>query len=145
MVICCDTSFLFSFYATDAHTSRALAELKSLSQPIALTKLNEFEFGNALRFAEYRKLLAAGKAEAHIADFNADILAGNFIDLACNLAMILDEAKKLSAKYTTQGGYRSFDILHVAASLHLGAREFLSFDANQRKLAKAEGLKIRPV
>ena len=145
MLICCDTSFLFSAYATDVHTPRALAELKSLAQPLAVTKLNEFEIGNALRFAEYRKLLPAGKSEAHLADFYADILSGKFTDLACNLAVVLAEAKRLSGKYTLRGGYRSFDILHVAAALHLGAREFLTFDANQRKLAKAEGLKIRPV
>ena len=145
MLVCCDTSFLFSAYATNAHTPRALAELKGLAQPIAVTKLNEFEIGNALRLAEYRKLLAAGKAKAHIADFYADILSGKFTDLSCNLAIVLAEAKRLSAKYTILGGYRSFDILHVAAALHLGAREFLSFDANQRKLAKAEGLKIGPV
>ena len=37
---------------------------------------------------------------------------------------------------------RSFDILHVAAAIHLGAKEFLTFDANQRKLAEAEGFKV---
>jgi len=36
------------------------------------------------------------------------------------------------------------DILHVATALHLGAREFLSFDGNQRKLARAEGMKAKP-
>lgn len=144
MLVCCDTSFLFSSYATDAHTLRALAQLKTLGQPVAITKLNEFEFTNALRFAEYRKLLAAGKAESHIADFYADVLSGRFIDHICDLTSVLSEAKRLSVKYTLWGGYRSFDILQVAAALHLGAREFLSFDAKQRKLAKAEGLKIRP-
>jgi predicted nucleic acid-binding protein len=34
------------------------------------------------------------------------------------------------------------DILHVATSLHLGAEEFLTFDANQKRLARAEGLKV---
>jgi len=36
------------------------------------------------------------------------------------------------------------DVLHVATALHLGAREFLTFDANQRKLAAAEKLKVTP-
>jgi predicted nucleic acid-binding protein len=42
------------------------------------------------------------------------------------------------------GGHRSLDILHVATALHLGALEFLTFDTNQRKLAAAEKLKVRP-
>jgi predicted nucleic acid-binding protein len=35
-------------------------------------------------------------------------------------------------------------VLHVATALHLGAREFLTFDASQRKLATAEKLKAKP-
>ncbi len=42
------------------------------------------------------------------------------------------------------GGHRSLDVLHVATALHLGAREFLTFDLNQRKLASAEKLKVKP-
>jgi len=38
------------------------------------------------------------------------------------------------------GGHRSLDVLHVATALHLGAQEFLTFDANQIKLARAEKL-----
>jgi predicted nucleic acid-binding protein len=32
------------------------------------------------------------------------------------------------------------DILHVATAVELGAKEFLTFDGNQRKLAEAEGM-----
>jgi hypothetical protein len=42
------------------------------------------------------------------------------------------------------GGHRAFAILHVAAALHLGASEFLTFDTNQRKLATTAGLKLGP-
>ena len=40
--------------------------------------------------------------------------------------------------------HRALDILHVAAAVHLGADEFLTFDFNQRKLALAAGLKPGP-
>ena len=39
-------------------------------------------------------------------------------------------------------GHRLFDIVNVATALHLGASEFLTFDANQRQLAEAEGLRV---
>ena len=45
---------------------------------------------------------------------------------------------------TVTGGHRAFDILHVAAAVHLGADEFLTFDSNQRRLALATGLKPGP-
>ena len=53
-------------------------------------------------------------------------------------------AKTLSKRHTMTGGHRSLDVLHVATALHLGAREFLTFDANQMKLALAEKLKVKP-
>jgi len=34
--------------------------------------------------------------------------------------------------------------MHVAAALLLKAEMFLSFDERQRKVAKAEGLKVKP-
>ena len=34
------------------------------------------------------------------------------------------------------------DILNVATALELGAREFLTFDENQKRLAEAEGLVV---
>jgi predicted nucleic acid-binding protein len=56
------------------------------------------------------------------------------------LAVVIDEAKRLSATHTLTGGHRGFDMLHVAAALQLKARHFLTFDANQKRLAEAEGL-----
>jgi hypothetical protein len=58
MVTCADTSFLFSVYANDTHTSRAIRWLRSQDAPLVLTALNEFELGNALRFAEFRRGIA---------------------------------------------------------------------------------------
>jgi predicted nucleic acid-binding protein len=43
---------------------------------------------------------------------------------------------------TDSHGHRSRDILHVATALESGAKEFLTFDKNQKKLAEAEGLVV---
>jgi len=58
------------------------------------------------------------------------------------LAAIVAEAKRLSATHSLTGGHRSFDILHVAAALNMKAARLLTFDGNQKKLAKAEGLVV---
>jgi predicted nucleic acid-binding protein len=39
---------------------------------------------------------------------------------------------------------RSFDILHVAAALELGATKFWSFDDRQKRLAEEVGLRVNP-
>jgi predicted nucleic acid-binding protein len=143
-IICCDTSFLYSYCGTDAHTPAAAAELIRLRQPFFITNLNEFELGNALRLAEYRKVLQPGKAAIILAALRADEQAGKLVSSICDFESVLVQANRLSIQYTLIGGYRSFDILHVAAALHLGADIFLSFDAKQRTLAAAEGLTVRP-
>ena len=39
---------------------------------------------------------------------------------------------------------RTLDIIHVAAALVLGTKEFVTFDARQGALAKLVGLTVRP-
>ena len=138
----CDTSFLFALYGSDLHTARALGYLRKLTQPLTLSLFNEFELENALRFAGWRKLFPAAQITLFQAAFEMDRKSGRLIVTPCNLAAVLTEARRLSTTYTLAGGHRAFDILHVAAALECGAGEFLSFDANQRKLAQAEGLKL---
>jgi predicted nucleic acid-binding protein len=142
--VCCDTSFLFALYGSDLHTARALAYIRKQTQPLTISILNEFELENALRFAGWRKLFPAVQIARFLAAFEMDRKSGRLIVIPCNLAAVLTKARRLSTAYTLAGGHRSFDILHVATALECGAGEFLSFDANQRKLARAEGLQLNP-
>jgi predicted nucleic acid-binding protein len=142
--VCCDTGFLFALYGSDFHTNRALAQVRKLVQPLTLSLLNEFELENALRFAGWRKLFSTAQVVSFLSAFELDKKAGRLVVMPCNLAAMLVEARKLSMAHTPAGGHRSFDILHVAVALECGAGGFLSFDANQRKLARAEGLNLNP-
>jgi len=142
MVTSADTSFLFSLYGNDVHTPRAVAWMESQQEPLTLTTLNEYELGNALRFAEFRKAIAPGQAARFCADFVADRSSGRLQIEVCNLADTVDEAKRLSTLHTLTGGHRGFDILHVAAAKLIRAARFLTFDDNQRKLARREGLEV---
>lgn len=142
MVICADTSFLFSLYGNDGNTPRAVAWMKTCRTALTLSAMNEYELGNALRFAEFRKGIGPGESALFWAQFEADRASGRMKVQVCNLADVLDEAKRLSATHTLTGGHRGFDILHVAASLRLKAKQFLTFDGNQKKLAEVEGLVV---
>lgn len=142
MVIYADTSFLFSVYGNDVHSARAVGWLKSQRSALTLTSLSEFELANALRFAEFRKVIAPGDAGLFWAQFEADCLSGRVQVQVCNLARVVDEAKRLSATHTLSGGHQGFDILHVSTALVVHARQFLTFDAHQKRLAEAEGLVV---
>ena len=109
-----------------------------------LSPFHQYELPNAVRLSVFRGLRDAAAGETILAAFEADLASGYFALPTCNLASVLIEARRLSASHTMTGGHRAFDILHVAAALHLGASEFLTFDTNQRKLATTAGLKTGP-
>lgn len=142
MVIACDTSFLFSLYGSDVHSPKAVAWAAQNTRALILNSLTHYEFGNALRFSEFRKAIPAGSATKYWSGFEAAITQGRLIVATSNLADVIDEARRLSALRTLNGGHRGFDILHVASALKLRATHFLTFDANQKKLAESEGLTV---
>jgi predicted nucleic acid-binding protein len=145
-MISCDTSFLASLYLVDTHTAKARARLRQIRTPdgLVLSPFHRYELPNAVRLSVFRGLRDAATGEMILAAFEADLASGHFDLPTCNLASVLIEAKRLSASHSMAGGHRAFDILHVAAALHLGASEFLTFDNNQRKLAITAGLKPGP-
>jgi predicted nucleic acid-binding protein len=143
MVIACDTSFLFSLYGSDVHSPKAVAWAAQSTKALHLNTLTHYEFGNAVRFAEFRKAIPAGSASLYWAGFEAAIAQGRLIVTTSNLADVVDEAKRLSSIRTLTRGHRAFDILHVASALKMNATHFLTFDANQKHLAEAEGLVVQ--
>lgn len=141
MIICCDTSFLFSLYHHDAHSMAARKYVASHASILSLSPFNRFELQQAFRFSEFCKIFKKGNAALLIAAFEKDLAIGYLQEQTCNLATILAEAHRLSSLHTLQKGCRAFDIIHVAAALYLEAKVFLTFDKNQQSLARSQGLK----
>jgi predicted nucleic acid-binding protein len=139
-----DTSFLFSLFGNDGHTAATQAWTRQARIPISLTVLNRYEFGNAVRFAAFRKAISQADALASLAAFETDLKAGYLQLVQLDLAAVITEAARLSELHTLSGGHRSFDILHVATARLLKATTFLTFDANQRKLATTVRLAVGP-
>ena len=140
MVIAADTSFLFSLYGNDSNTPDAVKWSSENILEIVVTILSRFELINALRFAECRRFIPLGKSADFTADFEFDLRDGRLVERSCSLSEVMAEAFRLSQAHTLTGGHRGFDILHVAAAKVTGATHFLTFDANQKKLAEKEGL-----
>jgi predicted nucleic acid-binding protein len=139
-----DTSFLFALYGQDAHTAAAKGRVRRLGSSLSITILQRYELGNAVRFAAFRKAIPARDAVSILTAFESDLKAGFLALTPCDLEDVVMEAERLSAIHTREGGHRSFDILHVAGARVLRAKEFLTFDANQRRLARDVGLVAGP-
>jgi predicted nucleic acid-binding protein len=139
-----DTSFLVSLYTQDANSPRAIASLRTLREPLPFTPFHRLEFRNAIRQRVFRGELTAAERSAALQDLDDDLQDGVLIHAPVPWTATLREAERLGATHTETLGVRSADILHVAAALMLDAKELLSFDVNQRKLAAAEGLQVRP-
>lgn len=150
MIACPDTSFLFAFYVKQSNSPAAAAHAATMREPLHVTALLAYEFRQALRFqvwrysANPREGIDLADAQAALNQFEADLANGVAVLAPCHFQDVFHRADELSKHHTIVGGHRSFDVLHVATALHLGAREFLTFDTNQRKLAAAEKLKVKP-
>ena len=137
-----ETSFLFSLYGNDLNTPHALAVTKNYSTALVTTVLGQFELENAVRLAVFRKVYSAEFGMQALSAVHSDIELGKICLAKISLDAVVKEARRLSNSYTLEGGYRSFDVLHVAGALIGGASHFLSFDNQQQELAIAEGLNL---
>ena len=108
------------------------------------------EFRQSVRFQIFRHGRDATQGYARktgleaLAKLQSNLDAGALVVAPADWAEVINVAERVSAQHTSSGGHRFIDVLHVATALHLGAIEFLSCDANQRKLAAAEGLAAKP-
>jgi predicted nucleic acid-binding protein len=139
-----DAGFLVSLYTRDAHSPRVTAILQAATEPLPFTPLHRLEIRNAIRLRVFRREITAIERAAALAEIEADLDNGVLVHVPLPWTDTLREAERLSAAHTEIIGGRSLDIVHVAAALLLGAKGFLSFDDRQRRIAKAEGLKVKP-
>jgi predicted nucleic acid-binding protein len=143
-----DTSFLYASYRLQARSNLAAAYFKQMSEPLHVGSLLLYEFRQSLRWQEFlhskdrTKGFDKAQGIAAFAKLQSNIASGGVVVVSVDWSDVHNIAERLSVQHTAREGHRSFDILHVATALHLGAKELLTFDANQKKLAKAEGLKV---
>lgn len=143
-----ETSFLCAIYREQENSPLADQSRTEISDPLPVSPLVLFEFRQSVRLQvrlhrNNRKLgFGAREGQALLRDLQSDLSSGVMTVLPADWAGVLSLAEMLSAKHTESGGHRFADILHVATALQIGAATFLTFDANQRCLAEAEGLTV---
>lgn len=134
-----DTSFLVSLYLEDTHSKTADRLLPSLTDCF-LTPLHRAEWFHAIAQHVFRGTLTEIKAGELHRLFDLDITNGPWREVAIPehaFALCADLARRHGAKL----GMRTLDTFHVACALELKAKRFWTFDEQQAKLAKAQGLR----
>jgi predicted nucleic acid-binding protein len=145
-----DTSFLCALYVRQDNSLAAAAHFKAMPEALPVSSLMLYEFRQSIRFQVWlhgrdkSKGYPQAIAEAALGKLQANMEAGAVVPVSADWPDVHRLAETLSKRHTMTGGHRSVDILHLATALHLAAREFLTFDTNQRKLAAAEKLKVKP-
>ncbi len=139
-----DTSFLFSLYGNDVHSPQARAMGDAFTVPLIFTPLHRHELHNAFRLAVFRKVLSPERCQSVLAELEADAKAGALAETPVAWAEVFAEAEAMSAAHTAALGTRATDILHVAAAVALGVKDFYTFDDRQAALARKAGMKVRP-
>jgi predicted nucleic acid-binding protein len=144
-----DTSFLCALYRTQEHSARADQFMAGLSGTLGVSSLLVLEFRQSVRLQgclhlhDRTKGYPQAEGRQMLNDFQIDLNSGLLTTLLVDWAAVHHRAEALSSAHTLASGHRLADILHVATALQLGVVEFLTFDRNQRKLAKAEGLVVQ--
>ena len=145
-----DTSFLCAMYVRQDNSPAAAAHFRAIPESLSVSSLLLYEFRQSVRFQVWLHTRDKARgypqaiADAALAKLQANLDTGALVLVAAEWADVHRRAEDLSRRHTAAGGHRSLDVLHVATALHLKAREFLTFDANQRKLVAGEGLKVKP-
>ena len=88
---------------------------------------------------EQKDAITGAQRDTSLNALLADLANGVLVTASPPLTEVLTEAERLSALHSDTLGTRSLDILHVAAAVVLGSREFLTFDRRQANLARAAG------
>jgi predicted nucleic acid-binding protein len=145
-----DTSFLCALYVPQSTSADAIGHYHKMKEPLCVSALLLGEFRQSVRFQIFRHSRDSTQGYARktglgaLAKLQSNLDAGALVVMPAEWADVLTIAERISSKHTISSGHRYIDLLHVATALQLGAVDFLSCDANQRKLAAAEGLAVKP-
>ncbi len=139
-----DSSVLVSHFGQDVNTAAAQAWLSSQAVPLPFTALHWLEIRNGFSLQVFRGLLNPAQVTACWLQVKQAIHTAPLRRQSVRWHRVFQSAVQLAATNSQTLGTRSFDVLHVALALHLGTKQFFTFDVRQRALAKAVGMNVMP-
>jgi predicted nucleic acid-binding protein len=139
-----DSAIIVKLYVQETTSPEAIRLVGGYAAPYVLTQWQVLEVKNAIRLKVFRGEITVAELSQSIAAFDQDIATGRWQRPAYAAADVEQKTEELSAGHAATLGCRTLDIIHVAAALVIGAREFVTFDGRQRALARQAGLTVKP-
>lgn len=138
-----DSAIIVKLYVSEATSADAIHLVDAYVAPYWLTSWQALEVKNAIRVKAFRKEITEAEMNQSLAAFEQDIAMGRWQRPDYNPASVEQKAEELSASHSPMLGCRTLDIIHVAAALLIGAKEFVTFDRRQAAMAKQAGLTVK--
>jgi predicted nucleic acid-binding protein len=148
-----DTNFFSRLYLRLPESDQALRMVEQAqveaAPPLPVTWLHRVEVINAFQLHVFagksrgQVRVTAEQAAAAQAAFRADLAQPTFLrPVHVGFAELEERFEELALRHTASHGFRTYDLLHVAAALLLLCDTFWSFDPKASKLASLEGLQV---
>jgi len=147
-----DSSFILRLVTGEADSPQAIAEYRRLGSPkLFFLPLHALEARNAIlqRAFHQRRAIPSGERrhiarerDAALARLEQLVARRALVEVMLDMDAATARATSLATAHTERLGTRAIDLLHVASALMLEAELFLTTDARQARLAKAEGLRV---
>jgi predicted nucleic acid-binding protein len=135
-----DSSFILRLVTTELESTETVAEYRRLGKEVRNSILQR-------AFHQRRSILSgerqhvARERDAALARLEHLIARRTLLEVSVDMDATFSRATEISATHGERLGARAIDLLHVAAALTLESELFLTTDARQAQIAKAEGLK----
>ena len=136
-----DTSALLKLYLKERGSAETQRLVAGQRHPLPVWEIQQMEFVNALRLKVFWKDLSPADADRQIDLFKDRRRRGLYYHPEIDRLELAENFERLSRETVRHGG-RTFDVLHVACALVLGARQFVTFDTKQSLVACQAGLDV---
>jgi predicted nucleic acid-binding protein len=140
-VLYLDTSALLKLYLKERGSAETQRLVAGQRHPLPVWEIQQMEFVNALRLKVFWKDLSPADADRQIDFFKDRRRRGLYYHPEIDRLELAENFERLSRETVRHGG-RTFDVLHVACALVLGARQFVTFDTKQSLVACQAGLDV---
>jgi predicted nucleic acid-binding protein len=140
-VLYLDTSALLKLYLKERGSAETQRLVAGQRHPLPVWEIQQMEFVNALRLKVFWKDLSPADADRQIDLFKDRRRRGLYYHPEIDRLELAENFERLSRETVRHGG-RTFDVLHVACALVLGARQFVTFDTKQSLVACQAGLDV---
>jgi hypothetical protein len=137
-----DSGIITKWYLPEPDSAAALRLRARFVPPAVLTHLHRVELVTAWHLKVFRRELDLDSARQALGDLESDVEAGVWEAPEYDLGDVHSRAESLARQHAATLGTRTLDILHVAAAVLVGARDFITGDRRQASLAEACGLEV---